>query len=776
MTIPVETAGGVPGPQSRRRSVTIGAPIRRVEDRELVTGAGTYVADLITADTLHCAFVRSPLAHGSFDPPDLDDASRMPGVVAAFRNDDLGLPDLPSSPGRGAPEADGMGQPALARGRVRHVGEPIAVVVAETAVQAVDAAEAIWVDIEPLPVVTTADDALGDQVLLFPDTGTNLVHRETVLSEGERPEVEIEASVEIEIPRLSPVSIEPLAFLAVPEGDGLSVWCGHQSPGRLPSQLGAAVGLPASSIRARVPDVGGAFGTKGQYYVEYPVVAAIAHRLQRPVVWIQTRREQLLSGTHGRGQHITVTVGGDRDGRVRSAQMDIVGDIGAYPSTGSRIPFFTQYLSQGLYDLDHLEVTATVAVTNRAPTGPYRGAGRPEAAIAIERGVDAFAAAAGVAPEVVRRRSYIAEEDLPFTTHTGAIYDSGDYRAALDLAVDVADVDSWRAEQDERRRTGGNPIGVGIASFVERAGGGIGMGEWGKVELLPDGTVVVRTGSNSAGQSHRTVWAQIASAVFTVPIDNVRFYAGDTAEVAQSVGSFASRSAQLGGSAVFRTAVLVREAARKVAAQILEAADADIELEDGQFRVVGSPGSELSLEEVAAQAADFGVDLEAEEMFDPGAQTFPYGAYVAVVEVELETGLVNLLKLVAVDDCGNVLNPMVVEGQLHGSIMQGIGQAMLEEVVYDEDGQPLTSTLMSYLIPSATQPMPLTTRRLFHPAPSNPLGAKGAGEAGCIGAPPAILNAVHDALRDRGVASLHFPLTPGKVWQAIRESAESSTR
>jgi len=750
-------------------TLLLGAPVRRLEDLNLIKGAGTYVGDLITEDTLHCAFVRSPLAHGEFAPPDLEEVIDMPGVVAAFRNDTLGLADLPSSPGRGAPEAVGMGQPALARDQVRHVGEPIAVVVAETPAQAVDAAETIWVDIEPLPVVTSAFHALRDEVLLFPDVGSNLVNRETVASDGSGPEVEVEASTEVSIPRLSPVSIEPLAFLAVPHGDGLEVWCGHQSPGRLPLQLGTALGIPPSSIRVRVPDVGGAFGTKGQYYVEYPVVAAIALRLGRRVVWIQSRREQLLSGTHGRGQHIGITVGGDRDGKMRSVRMDILADVGAYPSTGSRIPLFTQYLSQGLYALDHLETTATSAVTNRAPTGPYRGAGRPEAAIAVERGVDVFAAAVGLAPEEVRRRSYIAQEDLPYTTHTGAIYDSGDYRAALDLALELAEVDRWRAEKEARRNSSGNPIGVGIGTFVERAGG-IGIGEYGKVELNADGSVTVRTGSTSAGQSHRTVWAQIAASVFSVPIEDIRFYAGDTFEVEQSVGSFASRSAQLGGSAVYRTAVEVRAAARKVAAQVLEAADVDLELVDGRFRVVGSPGSEISLAEVAGKAAELGIGLVAEEMFDPGAETFPYGAYVAVVEVDLETGKVDLLKLVAVDDCGNLINPMVVEGQLHGSIMQGIGQALLEEVVYDDDGQPMTSTLMSYLIPAATQPMPLQTRRLVHPAPSNPLGAKGAGEAGCIGAPPAILNAVHDALRDYGVDGLGFPLTPGNVWQALHDA------
>jgi carbon-monoxide dehydrogenase large subunit len=746
----------------------MGAAARRLEDGELVTGAGSYVGDLIDGETLHCAFVRSPVAHGTIQPPNLDAALAMPGVIAAFHADTLGLPDLPSSQGPGAPEATGMGQPALARDRVRHVGDPIAVVVAETPGQAVDGAEQVWVEVDPLPPVLDVASALADEVLLFPEAGTNLVHEATVRTPGPAPTYEREATIEVEIPRLSPVSIEPLAILALPSGDGLEVWCGHQAPGRLSTQLGEILALPASAIRVRVPDVGGAFGTKGQLYAEYPVVAAIALRLGRSVAWIQVRQEQLLSGTHGRGMTVRGRIGGDAGGRIRGIHFEILGDLGAYPQAGARVPFFTQYVIQGLYDIEHVEVRAVAAVTNKAPTGPYRGAGRPEGAIAIERAVDAFAAEVGLEPEEVRQRNYIRSSALPFTTQTGALYDSGDYTAALALALETVDIDRWRTEKQKRKREGANPIGIGIGSFIERAGGALGSAEYGRVELLSDGTVVVRTGSTGAGQGHRTVWSQLAAGVFSVPVDQVRFYAGDTHEVAESVGSFGSRSAQLGGSAVFRTANQVRDQARRIAAGMIEASEADLELVDGHFRVVGSPGSEVSLAKVAANAAEMGIELAAEEMFNPDAQTFPYGAYVAVVEVELETGEVKLLSLAAVDDCGNVLNPMVVEGQLHGSIMQGIGSALLEAIVYDEDGQPLTTNLVTYLIPTSTQPMPLQSRRLFHPAPSNPLGVKGAGEAGCIGVPPAILNAVHDALRDEGVTSISFPLTPARVWEAIR--------
>ena len=747
--------------------VDLGHASVRLEDRPLITGAGRYVGDLVDTDTLHCAFVRSPVAHGSPAPPDLPGVLDLPGVVAVFGADDFGLPDMPSSPGPGGPEAAGMGQPPLARGRVRYVGEPIAVVVAESAAQAVDAADMVWVDVEELPVVDVVS-ARADEVLLFPETGSNVAHRATITSGGPRPAAEVEVLVEVDIPRLSPVTIEPLAILVRPVGPGLEVWCGHQTPAGFPDQLGAMLGLDPSSIRARVPDVGGGFGAKGQFYPEYPVVAAIAHRLGRPTVWLQSRTEQLICGTHGRAQHITMRMGGDRDGRIRYVVADVVGDAGAYPSAGARVPFFTQSVIQGPYDIEYLEATATAVVTNRAPTGPYRGAGRPEATIAIERAVDAFAVAAGLLPEDVRRRNFVDPADFPYTSHTGSIYDSGDYATALELALEKADVGRWRRLKAERQVDGGDPIGIGISSFIERAGGAVGSGEYGKVELRRDGGVIVRTGSAAAGQGHRTVWSQIAAGVFSVPVEHVTFYAGDTAEVAGGVGSFASRSTQFGASAILRTARVVRARVAAVAAGMLEASEADLVLVDGSFGVVGSPGATVTLAEVVAEAGATDVELAAEEMYIGKAQTFPFGSYVAVVEVERETGQVDLLSLVAVDDCGNVLNPMIVEGQVHGSIMQGIGEALLEEVVYDADGQPMNSNLAGYLVPTATQRFPLTILRTITSAPGNPLGVKGTGESGCIGSPSAILNAVYDALREDGVTDLSFPLTPARVWAAIR--------
>lgn len=747
----------------------LGTSPRRVEDGRLVTGAGGYVADLVEDDTLFAVYVRSTVAHGRLLGADLTEARSAPGVVAVFGADDLDLEDMPDVAGPGAPEAPHMKRPPLAREVVRFVGEAICVVIAESEVAAVDAAELIWADIEPLSPAADLDAALADEALLFPAAGSNVVATRRLVSDGDPPSSpELMVAIEVDSPRLSPVTLEPLAILVQPNGAGLDVWCGHQSPGRLPHQLGRFLGIPAAAIRVRVPDVGGAFGAKGQLYPEYIVTAAAALRLGRPVAWIQRRRDQLAGGTHGRGQRARVEVAGDADGRIRSARFRVEADIGAYPLTGSRIPLFSQLVAPGLYDIPYIEIETTIAVTNRAPVGPYRGAGRPEAALAIERAIDAFARAGGLDPVAVRKLNYIPKEALPFKTVTGALYDSGDYAGALDLAVELADLDRFRAEQKERRQTGADPIGIGLCTFVERAGGAIGTGEYGRVELTDDGSVIVRTGSVGAGQGHPTVWRQLASTVLSVPFERITVISGDTAEVSESVGTFGSRSAQLGGSAIWRTAIEVRDRALKVASDLLEASSEDLVLEDGVFRVAGVPDSGVSLAEVAVAAKQSGVELAAEEMFDPSAQTFPYGAYIAVVEVEIETGRVSLLRLVAVDDCGNVLNPMIVEGQLHGSVMQGLGQALLEEFRYDDQGQPLTTTLMDYLIPGATQEMPLISGRLTSPAPSNPLGAKGSGEAGCIGAPPAVLNAVLDALAPLGVDNLSFPLTPGRVWTAIQ--------
>jgi aerobic carbon-monoxide dehydrogenase large subunit len=742
---------------------------RRVGDHQLITGVGTFVGDLVDGTTLHCWFVRSPLAHARVTSVDRDSALQMSGVVGVWAAEDLDLPDIPANPSDGA-AAQNMSRPPIAGETVRYVGEPIAAVVASSARQAEDAAERVWVELEDLPVAVTTEEALAGTVRLFSGASSNIVSH-SVLEHGEQPSVRpsVSVTVEVDSPRLAPVPIEPLAIVAGPEGEGIRVWCGHQAPHRLRDQLAGFLGLPAETVRVTVPSVGGAFGMKGMLYPEYLVVAKLALETGSRVAWIQTRREQFSGGTHGRSQHHKVTLEGDTQGRLSRARIEILSDTGAYPHNGSLIPMFTRLVATGLYDIPRLEVETTTLVTNRAPTGSYRGAGRPEAALAIERAIDAFAGAAGIDPLQVRMVNLIGPSQLPHRTGTGALYDSGDYPAALQKAMDLLDLPYWRQEQARRLETGESLIGIGVGAFVERAGGAADSGEYARVEVSPDDhSIVVRTGSTDSGQGHSTVWGRLASDLFGV--DDVVVVAGDTGEVVKGVGSFASRSAQIGASAVVRVAGAVLDVARTRAASRLEASVADLVYEAGVFSVVGSPDIEVSLWDLAADD-----ELAAEEMYSPGAQTFPYGVHAAVVEVATDTGEVVVLRIIAVDDCGVVLDPMIVEGQLHGSLAQGLGQALFEEVRYDTNGQLLTGTLVDYLLPTALEIPPIVTGRLQHRAPSNPLGVKGAGEAGCIGLPPAILNAVIDALTPLGIDDLQLPLTPARVWAAVEAARTRPT-
>ena len=739
----------------------------RLEDRRLVTGSGRYVADLPPAGTVHLAFVRSTEAHARITS--IDASVDSPGVVGAFTAADLALADIPGD-STVVPAPD-FPRPHLASQKVRYVGEPIAVVAADTAAQAVDAADLIWVDYEILPAVVDPRASLEDDVTLHESAGTNLVSR-SELSAGEPKDVyEVVAEVEVTNQRLAPNPIEPLAILVIPEDDGrLTVYVSHQRPHGVKARLCQLLPHDPERMRVVVPDVGGAFGMKGMTYPEHTVTAALALRLGRPVMWAERRREHLSGGTHGRGSVHRVRLMGTSEGRIERAEIDVVADVGAYPHNGATIPMFSRLVALGLYDIASVSLTTTSVVTNTAPTGSYRGAGRPEAAYAIERAVDAFARAAGVDPVEVRLTNFIPSDSLPYRTATGALYDSGDYAAALQRAVELVDLDKLREDQRGRLTEGRDPIGVGFGAFVERAGGAVDAGEYGRVEIDREGKATLRTGSASSGQGHETAWAQVAAAALGLTPDDVTYLAGDTDEVARGTGTFASRSAQLGAAAIWRTAHVVRRRAIELTAELLEASPADVVLADGAFSIAGVPGTEMGWPEVAAAAHDRGIDLSEEEWFVPGAQTFPYGVHVAVVEVALETGQVRLERLVTVDDCGNVINPMIVEGQLHGSLMQGVGQALFEGVQYSEQGQLLTSTLMDYALPRAGDAPPITSERLVHPAPSNPLGVKGTGEAGCIGAPPAIVNAVLDALAPYGVTDLQMPLRPATVWAALSAS------
>ena len=744
----------------------------RLEDRRLVTGAGRYVADLAPPDTVHLAFVRSTEAHALVAGIDVDGVDSTE-VIGVFTAADLDLPDIPGD-SVSIPAPD-FPRPHLARDRVRYLGEPIAVVAATSVRGAVDAAEQIWVDYEPLEAVVDPSESLRDEVILHEAAGTNVVNR-FELSTGEaRESYEVTAEVAVVNQRLAPNPIEPLVILAVPDvEDRLTVYVSHQRPHGFKTRLQELLSIEPDRLRVIVPDVGGAFGMKGMTYPEHTITVAIALRLRRPVMWAERRREHLSGGTHGRGSGHKVRLMGTREGQIERADIEVLADVGAYPHNGTSIPAFSRLVAVGLYDIPEVSVTTTSVVTNAAPTGSYRGAGRPEAAFAIERAIDVFARKAGLDPVAVRFANLIPSSALPHRTATGALYDSGDYPAALRRAVELVGLDEVRSTQSRRLAEGRDPIGIGFGAFVERAGGAVDAGEYGRVEVDSEGRMSLRTGSASAGQGHETAWAQVAAAALAVEPEAVAYIAGDTAQVARGMGTFASRSAQIGAAAVWRTAHVVRQKAIEVTADLLEASPADIVLADGRFSVVGVPGTEVDWPEVAAAAAARGVDLSAEEWFVPGAQTFPYGVHVAVVEVSLETGEVHLDRLVAVDDCGNVLNPMLVEGQLHGSLVQGLGQALFEGVQYSKEGQLLTSTLMDYAMPRAADTPPIISERLTHPAPSNPLGVKGSGEAGCIGAPPAIVNAVLDALAPYGVTDLQMPLRPATVWAALERARAQS--
>lgn len=718
------------------------------------------MSDLIEPEDLHVHFYRSPIAHGEVTDIDIEMAADQPGVVLVITGHDLGLG--PISGGLHAPEGR-FERPLLATERVRYVGEPMAAVVAESKEAAVDAAGLIWADIDPLQVVVDSEQAEAGTSL---HEGGNVVERSSSGSELGGDSFPISAKVKVTNQRLAPASIEGLAIRAQPAGDGgLVVHCGHQAPHRLRGQLCAQLGLSPDKVRVIVPDVGGAFGLKGMLYPEYLIAAAAALRLKRPVIWIEERREHFQGGVHGRGMVHTVTLGGDENGRIRRAHIEILADLGAYPHSGSLMPHLSTFVAQGLYDIAEVKVEMKSVVTNLAPTGSYRGAGRPEAAFAIERAVDEFALAVGLDPAAVRKKNFVTPDRLPYANQTGATYDSGDYARALDIALDTVDIDEVRSEQVRRREESRDPIGVGIGSFVERAGGATGTGEFGQVRLRHDGRIEVLTGAIGAGQGHETVWAQLVAPLFGVTPDEVVVTAGDTGKVADGVGTYASRSAQLAGSALVRTGQEVVARMKDKAADMLEASPDDLVVDAGRLHVVGDPKSSVDFSELG--------EMESSEMFIPDSQTFPYGAHVAVVEVSLETGEVRMLKYVAVDDCGNVLNPMIVEGQVVGSLVQGYGQAILEGIEYSESGDPVTASFMDYLLPAAMDTPTFTLGRIYSPAPSNPLGVKGTGEAGCIGAPPAIVNAALDALRPYGVTDLQMPLRPHRVWAAIRQARSS---
>jgi carbon-monoxide dehydrogenase large subunit len=746
------------------RSV-LGHEIQRVEDPVLLTGEAQFLADLQVEELLHAVFVRSTVAHGLLRGVDIEDARTMPGVVAVLTASELDLPP------QGGGVLGALARPLLAGDRVRFVGEPVAVVVARSCAEAVDAAEAVVVEVEPLPVVIGPVEAASDDApALFPEHGTNLAGGRHHDDDDEFfAHADVVVSARLAHQRIAPVTLEPNGALAEPEDDGsITLWASTQGVFGVRSDVCTVLGLAPEQVRVRAPWVGGGFGAKGGTYAEQIVIAALARRLGQPVCWVETRTENLLGMTHGRGQVHDITVSAQRDGTLGGLRVRGWADVGAYPVRGTFIPLVTRFMSAGVYRWRRHDFSALAVLTNATPTGPYRGAGRPEAAALCERAVDLVAAELGMDPADVRRRNFPSADEFPFTTATGAEYDTGDYAKALDTALELVDYERWRAQQREQRRVPDAPLlGIGIGCYVETSGNGA---EFGAVSVEDDGRVVVTSGSVPHGQGHETMWAQIASATLGVPFESVRVVHSDTGRVDRGTGTFGSRSLQLAGSAVLRASEEVLEHARTLAAELLEAAADDVVLfEDGRIGVAGVPATSRTWSELAVAARERKSPLVHALDFEQGG-TFPFGCHIAVVEIDRETGLVKIRDFVAVDDCGTVINPLLAEGQVHGGLAQGIAQMLFEEVRYDDDGNPLTATLVDYAVPSAAELPSFRTAHTVTPTPRNPLGAKGIGESGTTGSISAIWNAVVDALAPLGIRHLDPPFTPVRVWQAMRDA------
>jgi carbon-monoxide dehydrogenase large subunit len=730
------------------------------------------VENLPLDGALCATFVRSPYAHARVNGVDGSAAEALPGVeVLSAADVDLGLYGTGSLPG----VTRGMARPFVARDVVRFVGEIVAIVVSEDRPTGADAAELVLVDYDPLPVVATVEEAAKDEVLLFPEAGTNVAgiggstdHDDT-LFDG----CAAVASGTVVSQRLAPCPLEPRSAAAQVGPDGrLTAWLSTQTPHQDRAGLAETLGLEPAQVRVVAPDVGGGFGAK-TLNVEEVLVAWLACRLGRPVRWTETRSESMVALPHGRASKMDFTLGASRDGTLLAYRLDILADSGAYAMLGAFLPHLTGLMASGVYAIPRIEVESRSVVTNTTPTSAFRGAGRPEAAQAIERAVDLMAAELGLDPAELRRRNFIPKEAFPFTTATGAHYDCGDYEGALDLALRSAGYDELRAEQSRRREQGGPlQLGIGISTYVEITNG-VAETEFGEVEITADGSALLRTGSSSHGQGHETAFAMIAAERLGLPFERITVVKGDTDEIPSGTGTYASKSTQIGGSAARLAADGVVERAKRLTAGYLEAAPADIVLDPalGVFHPAGIPTRALSWTELAERASADGSlgELRYAHEFE-STSTFPFGAHVAVVEVDTETGQVELTRLVAVDDAGTLINPLLAEGQVHGGVATGAGQALYEQFVYDEDGNPLTGTFLGYAFPSAADLPGWEVVEMQTPTPANPLGAKGIGESGTIGATPAVLNAVHDALAPLGVRRVDMPASGESVWRALQEA------
>jgi carbon-monoxide dehydrogenase large subunit len=749
-----------------------GTAVRRREDPPLIKGTGTYTDDVDVPDALHAAFVRAEVAHGTIAGVDTAAAAAAPGVVGVFTASDLDLE--PMGPGPMAP--DDMLRPILAADRVRFQGEAIAIVVAESRGAAVDAAELVEVEVEALDIVVDAERALDEGApLLFPDKGTNLAFATEPKDTDILGEADIVVRSRFVNQRLCAVPMEPAAAVAAPDDEigGVRVWVPNQAPHAARDAIAASLRLEKDAVRVIVPNVGGGFGARIAAYPEQIAVAAAALRLKRPVRYVESRWETMVAMQHGRAQVQEVELGAKSDGTLVGIKVRLVADCGAYPGDAVIMPFLTGQMSSGVYRMPRVDFAYRAVVTNTTPIGAYRGAGRPEATALVERAMDQLAARLDLDPAELRRRNFIPPDDFPHQTVAGARYDSGEYARALELLLEAAGYDELRDAQASRRESGDvRQLGLGLCTYVELTGLGT---EMGSCTVDEDGTVTVKTGTSPQGQGHETTWAQLVSWTLGVPMSAVRIVHSDTARVPRGMGTMGSRTLQVGGSAMINATREVLDKGRALAAHLLEAAVEDVQVVPGEgLGVAGTPSATVSWAELATAAADperlpEGMDpgLDAIADFETPDSSYPFGAHLSVVEVDTETGMTKLVRHVTVDDSGRIANPLLAEGQIHGGIAQGVAQALYEEMAYDEDGNCLAGSLTSYALPTAAELPFFETARTETPSPLNPLGAKGIGESGAIGATPAVWNAVVDALAHLGVDNIDMPATPQRVWNAI---------
>jgi carbon-monoxide dehydrogenase large subunit len=752
----------------------LGNRVLRKEDPKFLTSGGKYVDDLydepMLQGALHVTYVRSSVAHGRIQSIDTSDAASMPGVVAIFTAESLGLQPVPAA------FNPMVAHTLLASDKVRYVGEPVAVVVTETREQGVDAVEAVIVDIDPLEALIDVEAAMMSSTLIYEGAGSNVVFDTTVLGIPENTGEAFFAGCEVVVTgrfmnqRVAPCPLEVRGAAAAWGPDGrLNQWLSTQHAQGAVDPLAAANGVDKSLIRVRTPDVGGGFGAKIGAYGEELLLGVIAKKVGRPVKWRETRSESMVALGHGRAQLQYVTIGGTKTGKVTHYQLHAIQDAGGFADMGTILaPFMTRPMSSGVYAIPNIECRTTSVITNTTPIVAYRGAGRPEATAAIERAMDLFALELGMDAAEVRRINLIPKFMEPHTTVVGQTYDVGDYETALDKALAASDYAALRAEQAKRRASGDvKQIGIGVSVYVEITGG-VGNGESAKVEVTEDGRAIVYTGTSPHGQGHDTAWSMLVQEQTGIPMDRVELVWGDTDLVPIGTGTMGSRSLQQGGNAVFQVAGTLTEKAKAVAARLLEANEADVVLDKGRgvFHVAGTPAMSRSWADLAAAEKGNGGLMHDEVIGVPGA-TFPFGAHVAVVEVDTETGRVKHLRQVACDDAGKVLNPMLLDGQIHGGVAQGVAQALLEEVLYDADGNPTTSNLADYGFISAAELPSVEVVHMETPTPVNAIGAKGIGESGTIGSTPAIQSAVVDAVSHLGVRHIEMPCTAERVWQAI---------